>query len=155
VEMSKKLGKTSTSVDRILRTTISLSWRYARRHLALDDMWPKLDCPWCGKDVGSPANLGTRPSESGPKWYQFTLSGRSVVRPASVCPYCSNPVKTSQRSQRWILLVVPFFVASLVNLITFPEFHVPTWAMWALSVLGVIGGILARVTTHLEKTSVT
>jgi len=118
-------------------------------------MWPKLDCPWCGKDVRSPANLGTRLSESGPKWYQFTLSGRSFIRPASVCPYCSNPVETSQRSQRWILLVVPFFVASLVNLTTFPEFYVPTWSMWALGALGVIGGILARATTRLEKTSVT
>ena len=122
---------------------------------SLDSMWPKLDCPWCGKDVRSPANLGTRPSERRPKWYQFTLSRRSFIRPASVCPYCGNPVETSQRSQRWILLVVPFFVASLVNLTTLPEFYVPTRSMWALGALGVIGGILTRATTRLEKTSVT
>jgi len=89
------------------------------------------------------------------KWYQFTLSGRSFVHPVSVCPHCGNPVKTSQQAQRWILLVVPFFVASLVNLTTFPEFYVPTWAVWVLGVLGVIGGILVRATTRLEKTSVT
>jgi len=117
-------------------------------------MWRKLDCPWCGKDVGAPANLGTRRSDTGPKWYQFTLSERSVIRRTSVCPYCSNPVKASQRSQRWILLVVTFFVASIVNLTAFPDFHIPAWAMWALGVLGVIGGILARATTRLEKTSV-
>src|SRR5258706_10551614 len=116
-------------------------------------MWPKLDCPWCGRDVGAPANLGIRRSDTWPKWYQFTLSERSVIRSVSVCPYCSNPVKTSQRSQSWILLVVPFFVTSLVNLATFPVFHVPTWAMWALGALGVIGGILARATTRLEKAS--
>jgi endogenous inhibitor of DNA gyrase (YacG/DUF329 family) len=123
-------------------------------------MWPKLDCPWCGKDVESPANLGARPSDTGPKWYQFTLSERSVIRPASVCPYCSNPVKTSRRSQRWILLLVPFFVASLVELIALvglvpiPASYIPAWAMWALGVVGVTGGILARGTMRLEKANV-
>ena len=118
-------------------------------------MWPKLDCPWCGKDVQFPANLGARPSEGGPKWYQFTLSGRSFVRPTSVCPYCSNPVKTSQRSQHWILLFVPFFVAWLLELVTIPVSYVPSWAMWAFGALGVIGGILARATMRLEKANVT
>ena len=118
-------------------------------------MWPKLDCPWCGKDVGASANLGTRRSDTGPKWYQFTVSERSVIRPTSVCPYCSNPVRVSERSQRWILLVVPFFVAAIANFTTFPEFYVPTWAMWTLGVLGVIEGILASATMRLEKTSVT
>jgi endogenous inhibitor of DNA gyrase (YacG/DUF329 family) len=121
---------------------------------SLDDMWPKLDCPWCGKDVGSPRNLGTRPSDTGPKWFQFTLSERSVIRPTSVCPNCSNPVKTSQRSQRWILLVVPFALALLAQLLTFPASYVPTWAMWAFGVLGVSGGVLARVTMRLEKANV-
>jgi len=119
-----------------------------RRHVA------KLDCPWCRKDVRSPGNLGARPADSGPKWYQFTLSERSVVRPAPVCPYCSNPVKTSEQSQRWILLFVPFFVAWFVELITFPASYVPAWTMWALGVLGVIGGILARTTMRLEKANV-
>jgi hypothetical protein len=117
-------------------------------------MWPKLDCPWCGKDVGSPANLGARPSDEGPKWYQFTLSGRNVIRPASVCPYCSNPVKTSQRSQLWTLLIVPLFVAWFVELVTIPASYVPTWVMWALGALSVIGGILARATMRLEKVNV-
>ena len=127
----------------------------ARRWLrTLDDMGPKLDCPWCGKDVGSPRNLGTRPSDTGPKWYQFTLSERSVIRPASVCPYCSNPVKTSQRSQRWILLIVPFVLAWFAELLTIPASYVPTWAMWALGVLGVIGVVLARARMRLEKANV-
>jgi endogenous inhibitor of DNA gyrase (YacG/DUF329 family) len=117
-------------------------------------MWPKLDCPWCGKDVGSPGNLGTRPSETGPKSYQFTLSERSVIRPTSVCPYCSNPVKTGQLSLRWILLIVPFFLAWFAELLAFPASYVPTWAMWALGVLGVIGGVLARATMRLEKANV-
>ena len=56
------------------------------------------NCPGCGKDVESPANLGARPSDRGPKWYQFTLSERSVIRRDSACPYCSKPVKTRQRS---------------------------------------------------------
>jgi len=117
-------------------------------------MWPKLDCPWCGKDIGAPANLGIRPSDKGPKWYQFTLSERSVIRRTSVCPYCSNPVKTSQQSQRWALLFVPFLVACLVDLITFPASYVPIWAIWALGVLGVIGGILARTKMRLEKVNI-
>jgi len=71
-----------------------------------------------------------------------------------VCPYCSNPVRTSQRSQRWILLAAPFFVASLANLITFPDFHVPVWVMWVLGVLGIIGGVLARATMRLEKENI-
>jgi hypothetical protein len=75
--------------------------------------------------------------------------------PASVCPYCTNPVKTGQRSQRWILLLVPFVVAWFVELITFPASYLPAWAMWALGVLGVIGGFLARATIHLEKAKVT
>ena len=120
----------------------------------LNDMWPKLDCPWCGKDVGAPANLGTRPSDKGRRWYQFALSERSVIRRISVCPYCSNPVKTSQRSQRWTLLLVPFFVACLVDLITFPALYVPIWAIWVLGALGVIGGILARVKMRLEKENI-
>ena len=117
-------------------------------------MWPKLDCPWCSRDVGSPANLGARPPDKGPKWYQFTLSERSVIRSTSVCPYCSNPVKTSQRSQRWIFLFVPFLVAWFVDLITIPASYVPTWVMWALGALGVIGGVLARATMRLEKANV-
>jgi len=108
-------------------------------------MW-KLDCPWCGKDMGGPSNLGSRPSEDAPKW--FTLSERI---PALVCPYCSNPVKASQRSQRWLLLGVPCVLAWFADLLIFPASYVPTWAIWALGVLGVIGVVLARATMHLEK----
>ena len=104
--------------------------------------------------MGFPANLGARPSDSGPKWYQFTLSERNVIRPTSVCPYCSNPVKTNRRSQRWILLFVPYFVAWSVDLFTIPASYVPTWAMWALGVVGVIGAILAGATMRLEKANV-
>jgi len=117
-------------------------------------MWPKLECPWCGKDVGSPRNLGARPSDKGPKWYQFTLSERSVIRPSSVCPHCNNPVKTSQRSQRWLLLIVPFILVWFAELLTLPASYVPAWVMWALGVLGAIGGLLARVTMRLEKANV-
>src|SRR5437899_1670255 len=112
-------------------------------------MWPRLDCPWCGKDLRSPANLGARPSDNGPRWYQF--SERSIIPPVSVCPYCNNPVKASQRSQRWVLLFFPFFVAWVVEIFTFPVSYVPPWAMWALGVLGVIGGILVRATMRLER----
>jgi hypothetical protein len=82
------------------------------------------------------------------------LSERSVIRPVSVCPYCSNPVKTSSRSQLWILLIVPFFLAWFAELLTIPASYVPTWAMWTLGVLGAIEGVLARATMRLEKANV-
>jgi len=80
--------------------------------------------------------------------------GTQRCSPRSGVPLLHNPVKTSEQSQRWILLFVPFFVAWFVELITFPASYVPAWTMWALGVLGVIGGILARTTMRLEKANV-
>ncbi len=80
--------------------------------------------------------------------------GAQLCSPRFGVSLLQQPGKEQPTVSALDLLVVPFFVASLVNLTTFPEFNVPTWAMWAHGVLGVIGGILARATMRLEKASV-
>lgn len=68
-----------------------------------------------------------------------------------VCPYCNNPVKQNEKAQRWLLLIIPFFVANFIEIFASPNSYVPHWAMWMLAILGILGGILVRATSRFEK----
>jgi len=104
-------------------------------------MWPNWKCPWCDKQI---AQLGARPSLESPKWNQLT-------RQVSVCPNCNQPVRHSSRGRLWLLLAFPFLIAMIVEVFALPHSYMSDQVKIALGILAVVGGVLFRLTTRLEK----
>jgi hypothetical protein len=88
--------------------------------------------------------LGARPASSPVKWYQFS---RSVA----VCPHCSAPVRHSKKGQAWLLFAFPFLLALVIEAATIPLSYVSRETYWTLFGLAILGSILFRLTTRLEK----
>ncbi len=73
-----------------------------------------------------------------------------------MCPYCSKPVKSSQRSQRWLLLVFPVILLPLFELFTMDDkgrqtVPVPAFLYWIFIAVAVVGAVMTAVTTRFEK----
>lgn len=88
--------------------------------------------------------LGARPALSSAKWYQFS-------RTVAVCPHCNAPVKHSKKGQAWLLLALPLLVALVIEAATIPTSYISGEIYLVLIVLAVLGAVLFRLTTRLEK----
>jgi len=104
-------------------------------------MWPKWKCPWCGEYV---THLGVRTQVAQPKWYQFT-------RHIWVCPHCNQPVRHSTRREAWLLLTFPLLLAMIAEGVTILNSYISSEVFVVLSVLAIVGTVMFRITTRLEK----
>jgi hypothetical protein len=104
-------------------------------------MWPNWKCPWCEKAA---PQLGARPTRAQTKWYKFSQT-------IAVCPHCNQPVKHSKKGQAWLLLVFPLLLTLVSEAATFPTLYVSHELYIFLFTVAVIGAVLFRVTTRLEK----
>jgi len=125
-----------------------------RSYGALDVMLAKRTCPWCKANLGFGVQLGSRPSTKGPRFHEFSWfrSARNIA----VCPYCGKPVKSSRKSQRWLLLVFPVILLPLFELFTMDDkgrqtVPVPAFLYWIFVAVAVVGGVMTAVTTRFEK----
>jgi len=103
----------------------------------------KKECPWCLEKV-SFKQLGSRPVEQKPKWYQFSIS-------VQVCPYCAGAVKVGGKGLWFLILAVPSFLSIIIELVFkynfMAEFNLSSIS-WTLLALGFGGAYLF---TKLEK----
>lgn len=65
-------------------------------------------CPWCD-ETPTFNQLGRRPVQKRPKWYQFS-------RTVNVCPYCAGAVKLGGNAIWFMILVIPTFLSYLTEI---------------------------------------
>jgi len=93
--------------------------------------------------------LGTRPSDTGPKWYQLRCRTQRLFAPLRVVLIAATR-QTSQRSSvgsSYCSIRLAWFA----ELLTIPPRMSPLGLCGALGVLGVIGVVLARARMRLAE----
>lgn len=91
--------------------------------------------------------MGRLPTRSAAE--NSTESG--LTRQVAVCPHCEQPVKVSGWGIAWLILVIPYVVAVLTDVLGILRGPIPGIVLIALIVLAAVGVILASITTKLEK----
>ena len=101
-------------------------------------MWPKKKCPWCQKEM---SRLRVRVASGRRAWY----FSRTVL----ICPHCEGAVRHPKKAEAWFLLMLPLLLAWVVEGTT--DVRIPFVAYVMLTLVGLSGVVLFRVTTRLEK----
>ena len=106
----------------------------------------KKTCPWCGEKATF-NQLGFRPVQKTPKWYQFS-------RNVKVCPYCAGAIKLGGKAIWFMVLALPLFLSFLIE--SFMGFDVmenlgATDISWLLFSIGCIGTYYFSVFTKVER----
>jgi len=70
-------------------------------------------------------------------------------RTVFICPHCERPVKHPKKAEAWFLLMLPLLLAWVVEGTT--DVRIPFVAYVVLTLVGLSGVVLFRVTTRLEK----
>lgn len=103
-------------------------------------------CPWCG-ETPTFNQLGRRPVQKKPKWYQFS-------RTVNVCPYCAGAVKLGGDAIWFMILAIPTFLSYLVEMfIGFDllEYLGATSVGWVLLFLGGTAAFIFSVFKKVEN----
>lgn len=106
----------------------------------------KKTCPWCDEKA-TINQLGRRPIQKSPKWYQFS---RSV----QVCPYCAGAIKLGGKAFWFLVLALPSFLSFLMEI--FVGFDLldnlgATGIGWVLFLIGCVGTYFFSIFIKVEN----
>lgn len=73
------------------------------------------------------------------------------TRLITVCPYCSKPVKSAKRTERYGLLVFPLLLALVANAFALPGEAFSSTVLWVLAVVAALGLALMVRHNSLER----
>jgi len=73
-----------------------------------------------------------------------------LSRTVLICPHCERAVKHPKKAEAWFLLLLPLLLAWIIEGTT-DSVRISSLAYAVLTLLGLGGVVLFRVTTRLEK----